>query len=149
MENTLVVTSISNEKIADQLKKAMLNNTEIMEAVSSQEQGYIDIFIRKGNVSKLLYPKFHFDSMKINFDEIDEDFQLQSDKKFQVPKLVYRRFIYLLSTAILYTPYMEHGHLRFAFEFREMENDLWQEKFSMDFIAEKPFRNGELIKEYE
>jgi len=147
MENTLIPTS--NETVAEQLKKAMLNNNDIMEAICAQEHGFVDVFIRKGNVSKLLYPKFQFDSMKVNFDEIDDDFQLKADNEFIVPKLVYRRFVYLLTTAILYSPAMDHGHLRFAFEFRKDENDEWQDKFSVDFIAEKPFRNGEVIREYE
>ncbi|UZN01298.1 hypothetical protein OL548_34670 (plasmid) [Lysinibacillus sp. MHQ-1] len=57
--------------------------------------------------------------------------------EFKVPMLVYRRFVYLLSTAILYIPKLEHGHLRFAFEFKENEDGNWQDKFKMDFIAEK------------
>lgn len=147
MEKTLLPTS--NDKIAEQLKNAMLKSTDIMDAICSQEEGFIDVFIRKGNVSKLLYQKFNFDSMKVNFDEMDDDFKLQTENEFLVPKQIYRRFTYLLSTAIFYSPYMEHGHLRFAFKFSKMENDLWQEEFKMEFIAEKPFRNGEMIPEYE
>lgn len=147
MENTLVPTY--NEQVAEQLKKAMLKNNDIIEAVCAHEQGYLDVFIRKGNVSKLLYPKFHFDSMHVNFDEFDDNFNLETRNEFKVPMLVYRRFVYLLSTAILYIPKLEHGHLRFAFEFKENEDGNWQDKFKMDFIAEKPFRDGEVIKEYE
>ncbi|MFJ7983496.1 hypothetical protein ACIQ1D_25025 [Lysinibacillus xylanilyticus] len=147
MENTLIPTS--NEVVAEQLKKAMMKNTDIMEAICAQEQGFIDVFIRKGNVSKVLYPKFQFDSMKVNFDEMDDDFQLEADSEFKVPTQIYRRFVYLLTTVILYSPAMDHGHLRLAFEFSQNEDDQWQEKFNVNFIAEKPFRNGEVIREYE
>ncbi|MFY0520570.1 hypothetical protein ACOMCU_22475 [Lysinibacillus sp. UGB7] len=147
MENTLVATS--NDKIAEQLKNAMFKSKDIIKAICSQEEGFIDIFIRKGNVSKLLYQKFQFDSMKVNFDEMNDDFQLKTEKEFEVPIQIYRRFTYLLSTAITYSPKMEHGHIRFAFKFRKMENDLWQEDFHMEFIAEKPFRNGEMMPEYD
>lgn len=145
MENTLVPTY--NEQVAEQLKKAMMNNTDIMEAICAQEKGYIDVFIRKGNVSKLLYPKFQYDSVDVNFDEDFEDFQ-QKKEIFKVPDKIYRRFVYLLTTAILCSPSLDHGHLRFAFEFTN-KDDQWQEKFKLDCIAEKPFRNGEVIKEYE
>ncbi len=149
MENTLIPTS--NEAVAEQLKNAMLKNTDIMEAICAQEQGFIDVFIRKGNVSKLLYPTFQFDSMKVNFDDIDDDFQLKTESGFILPKQIYRRFVYAITTFLIYSPAMEHGHLRLTFEFCKNEEvpDQWQEKFNVGFIAEKPFRNGEVIREYQ
>lgn len=151
MENNL--TANQNDKISEQLRAALMGSDKLMKDICAQEEGYIDIFIRKGDISLLSYRKLQIDSTSLDYEGVEDkedNSEFPIKKKFEtVPPQIYRRFAYILSSAVLYTPVMEHGHIFFNFKFIQSDNEQWQEEFTMEFHEEIPFRNGVMMAKYQ
>lgn len=146
----MTTNNSSNELICEQIRIILHKKQNIKKAICSQEEGFINIFIRNGSVQKLLYQRNiviadrHTVETAIDFmDSIDEE---ESKPYFQseqiIPDNVYRRFVYMLANASLTIEPMDYGHLRFHFNFKKNEDD-WQESFKLTFDEEYHFKESD------
>lgn len=138
--------NLSNELICEQIRKILYKKKDIMMAICSRPEGFISIFIRKGQVQKLQFQRnlvvadrTFMDEFMDNFDESEEILNPEQ----VIPNHVYRRFAYMIATSTLTIAPMDHGHLRFHFNFEKQDNDDWQESFKMTFDKEYHFTEAD------
>ncbi|HCG4536148.1 TPA: hypothetical protein NJY08_005001 [Salmonella enterica subsp. enterica serovar Typhi str. AG3] len=142
---TSMTPTISNETIADQIRKILMENEDVKRAICSMEDGYLKFFVRDGNIQKLRYKQTQLESSKIDWDDMDEEDGIIKVEESLIPSTDYRRFAYLLSTLVLNVKPIEYGHLYFDFNFYKKENNDWQEEVKFRFEDEIHFKFNQNI----
>lgn len=135
----------NNELICEQIRQILFKKQDIIKAICSQNEGFISIFIRNGNVQKLTYQRDIIiadrSTVESVLDYIDSNENPEAFFKPQqvIPDHVYRRFAYMIAASSLAIPPMDYGHLRYHFTF-EKNDDNWRESFKMTFDEEYHFK---------
>ncbi len=128
----------SNEAIANHLKNTLLWDNELENALRSQTDGFVNVFIRNGTVQKISFCQLNFgsSSSQIYDEEVVDDKEPQI---LEVPRRVYMTFCYLFSAAIstLKQPIV-YGEVKCTFRFKET-GDEWEHSFDIDIIREIHF----------
>lgn len=146
MENTYG----NNELICEQIRIILHKKQNIIKAICSQNEGFINIFIRNGKVQKLLYQRNVVVADRttvdaaLNFLDSSDEETTESyfESKQLIPDYVYRRFSYMIAASTLTIEEMQYGHLRFHFTFEKNEED-WQESFKLTFDEEYHFKDSD------
>lgn len=136
-------TAGGNEKISEQIRILLNQNEDIKRSVCSQDEGFLEMFVRNGRIQKILYQHdvVVTNALEHIMDQLDADIE-NTPSPNVIPDHVYRRFVYMLATATLAIAEMDYGHLKFQFNFVNTGAD-WSENLKCTVVKELHIPNKE------